>query len=244
MATPVIDQLLKDLAFKIFDPVASGGDDGKIFTKELRMGYLNRAYGNMIRLIEALEVDKTRAFKSYYKIYTPVADVVNVNAPDFTVTTDGYTLPAAYDVIDVYYSATNGGTQLKANRLEPENFLLAKNSLNSYYTPSTTERYWSLINNKIMFLPSVVTATNSTHWFDVSFFVRDSFENFVQGGTVDMLVPGDYKSLLIITAAMEAMADKGDVTKYQLYGNAFDRQMQIMSLKARKQQEMAEEGQK
>lgn len=240
MATPVIDQLLKDLAFKIFDPVASGGDDGKIFTKELRMGYLNRAYGNMIRLIEALEIDKTRAFKNYYKIHAPTTPV----GGDFTTTTDGYTLPYAYDVIDVYYSATNSGTQLKANRLEPENFLLAKNGLNSYYTPSATERYWSLIDNKVMFLPSVVTATTTTHWFDVQMFVRDSFEDFTQGGSLDMTVPGDYKSLLITMAAMEAMADKGDVTKYQLYGNAFDRQMQIMSLKARKQQEMAEEGQK
>jgi len=49
------------------------------------------------------------------------------------------------------------------------------------------------------------------------------------------------KHYLLFLAAMEAMADKGDQAKYQLYANNLDRTIQILGLKKQKQDQLAEE---
>jgi len=234
MATPNIDQISKELAFKIFDPVSGGASDGKIFTAELRMGYINRAFSNLVRIAETFEVDKTKIFKNYYQ-FINLGDQASAGA-DMDLSTLG---GERNEFIDVYYNTTGSvdTDKMRADRLEVENYFPVLTGMNTHYTPlAGKQSYWCIVGDNLKLLP-----TDEQH-YDVTVVARNSFDNYTQGGNSDIELPGEFKSLLVIMAAMEAMSDKGDAQKYNLYANALDRQIQIMGVKKQKQNSLAEEG--
>jgi len=234
MATPNFDKLSKDLSFKIFDPVSVGTYDGRVYTKELRASYLNRAYGKMIRTLEVIHPKITKVFKDYFQvfvagdlIYSDSEPPIKGNAGDG----NSYTLPEPYDIYDVYYKASKEAWQKlqRADYLDPDNFLPTKLGLNDLYVATEDNRKWSLINNKVVLLPE----GSSTKYFEVTLFCRNYFPEFNQDSTdpnnKDISIPNDYYDILITMAAIEAMSDKGQQAKYQLYTATLNGQLQLIA---------------
>ena len=227
MATPNLNQLSKDLSFKIFDPVSVGTDDGRRFTKELRLQYTNRAYGKMIRILEIIHPKIVKVFKNYY---------VSLSAGDLSKDENGnnvaagsgsvYELGQPYDIYDAYYLPEEDPEvkHLRADWLDPDNFYPAKFGLNDHYIVSASDRKWTLINNKVMFLPSV-----GVNYYDVVLFCRNYFPYFRHNDGEDVFIPNDYWDLLITLAAIEAMSDTGNTTKYNLYVSTLNGQLQLIA---------------
>jgi hypothetical protein len=230
MATPILNKLSKDLSFKIFDPVTDGKDDGRVYTKELRLSYINRAYGKLVRTLEVIHPKITKVFKDYYQV---------IQLGDLDLTSDGLTVPAGkgnakillfpWEVFDVYYKPNNqDGTGLeRADALDPDNFLPTKLGLNDLYVATLDNRKWSMIDNQIQLLP----LEGGAEYYDVTIFVRNYFPEFNQDDTnsADLDIPNDYKDILITMAAIEAMSDRGLSGKYQLYTATLNSQLQLIA---------------
>jgi len=227
MATPNLNQLSKDLSFKVFDPVSAGTDDGRRFTKELRLQYLNRGYGKMIRILEIIHPKIVKVFKNYY---IPIsAGDLNKDANGNDVA-DGsgtvYELPQPYDVFDAYYLGEEDPelTHDRADWLDPDNFYPAKFGLNDHYVISASNRMWTLIDNKVMFLPDT-----GVSYYNVILFCRNYFPQFRHNEGEDIFIPNDYWDILITLAAIEAMSDTGNTTKYNLYVATLNGQLQLIA---------------
>jgi len=225
MAQDNLKKLSKDLAFKIFDPVNSGEDDGKIFFREHRLGYLTRAYGQLVRTLEIIHSNITKVFKDYHKILT-VGDLVRDEYGQTAAPGKGttYELDKPWHVFDVYYAETKGGQTKRADYIEPENYMPAKIGVNKHYIPDNDNRFWTITNNAVMFLPVDV------EYYDIILFVRNYFPEFSFGLGGDLNIPQDYMDILITMAAMEAMSDKGDQTKYALYDKTLEKQLALINL--------------
>lgn len=227
-------KISKALASKIWDPISTGGADGRLFSSELRLGYINRAFGSLLRTLEVLHPKLLKVFKDYYQII-PI-----------TLTNASYELTKNYDVFDVYYSVEDVEDvttlpQYRATWIEPVNYLSTKNGLNDFRESSDNQRYWTIINNNVVLLPTTATYTN------VNLLVRNDFPEFMfpkddnsDTGT-DVNIPNDYVDILITMAAIEAMNDRGDQAKYQLYTAALNSKLEILGLK-KKADSIKEEG--
>ena len=224
MATPVLNKISKDLSYKIFDPVSSGADDGHTFSRELRLAYINRAYGKLIRTLEIIHPKITKVFKDYYKF-------IELSETD----TGTFPLEQGYDVFQVYYKTEEDNGPYKANYLDPANYMTAKLGINSFYEPTQTDRYWTIIDNSVMLLP------NNVEYLDVTAFCRSNFPGFEYEGSTDIKIPGDYEDLLITMAALEAMSDKGEVTKYELYTRTLTAQLALIA-ESKRMESIKEEG--
>ncbi len=249
MATPVLDKLSKDLSFKIFDPVSNGNDDGRVFSKALRLSYINRAYGKLIRTLEVIHPKITKVFKDYYQI-VEAGDLTDYQEGGVGNSGDGnvYTLDKPYDVYDVYYCPSDeAGLDMKrADYVDPDNFLPTQLGLNDLYSASVENRKWSIIDSKVVLLP----AQGSSKYFNVKLFCRNYFPEFVHAGdetpanpAVEIAIPNDYKDILITMAAIEAMSDRGMSGKYQLYTATLNGQLQLIA-QGKVNADIEEKGQK
>jgi len=242
--TPILEKLSKDLSFKIFDPVSFGNYDGRIYTKELRLSYINRAYGKLVRTLEIIHPNITKVFKNYYTIVN--AGNLNKFSSGIT-TTEGkgntYELTNPYDVYDVYYYPTSSKTTMeRADYIDPDNFLPTKLGLNDLYKATDDNRKWSMIDNKVILLPEGGTS----EYYSVTLFCRNYFPEFDQNdseSSVDISIPNDYKDILITMAAIEAMSDKGQQNKYQLYTQTLNTQLQLIA-QSKSNASIEEKGQK
>ena len=226
-------KLSKDLSFKIFDPVSTGDSDGKLFSAELRLGYINRAFGTLIRTLETIHPKLSKVFKNYYQI-VPI---------DFA---EGYyELPHNYDVFDIYYHDTDSEwettPQQRASYIEPVNYKSTEAGLNDFREATEISRYWTIIDNKIRILPDPSTI----EYFNVQMVARNYFPEFTYSNDADTIpdidIPTDYMDILITMAAIEAMSDKGETTKYQLYTNALSGKLQLLA-ESKKYESIKEEG--
>lgn len=234
MATPILDKLSKDLSFKIFDPVSVGTYDGRVYSKELRLSYLNRAYGKLVRTLEVIHPKIVKVFKDYYKIVDLNESTVLSDSPGNTTTAgegNTFELTFPFDVYDVYYyeSIEDQANKVmrRADYLDPDNFLPTKLGLNDLYVATSDNRKWSLIDNKVILLPE----GNNNKYYGVKLFCRNYFPEFNQddASASDISIPNDYKDILITMAAIEAMSDRGMTAKYQLYTATLNTQLQLIA---------------
>jgi len=231
--TPVLDRLSKDLSFKLFDPVTDGNDDGRVYSKELRLSYINRGYGKLVRTLEIIHPKIVKVFKDYYQIVEAGnLDTYSSGNPTTEGEGNAYTLPHPYDVYDVYYEASGeaGGDMERADYLDPDNFLPTKLGLNDLYKATSDNRKWSVIDNKVILLPE----GSNNYYYNVKLFVRNYFPHFRQDPDVgetlsDIGIPNDYQDILITMAAIEAMSDRGMSAKYQLYTSTLNTQLQLIA---------------
>ena len=242
--TPVLDKLSKDLSIKIFDPVSDGKDDGKTFSKELRLSYINRGYGNMVRTMEAIAPDITKIFRDYYVVLDIGSLVERADVTETANSGSGnaWTLSGPYDIFDVYYYGAEepGISKERAEVLDPDNYLVSKYNINDLYTASRTSRKWTIIQNQLRLLPDT---DPKAKYYNVTALARNDFAPFTHGGSTDISIPGDYYDILITIAAIEAMSDKGDSTKYQLYTATLNSKLELIAL-SKKLKNVAEEGKK
>jgi len=232
MATPILNKLSKDLSFKIFDPVTDGKDDGRVFSKELRLAYINRAYGKLVRTLEIIHPKIIKVFKDYFVVIEPNGDGnLTETAVEGQIAPAGHgnvaTLEHPYDIYDVYYRASEDAQLERADALDPDNFLPTKLGLNDLYIATYDNRKWFLIDNQVRLLPD----SGSSEYWGVQFFARNYFPEFNQDDvdSKDIAIPNDYKDILITMAAIEAMSDRGMSGKYQLYTATLNTQLQLIA---------------
>lgn len=238
MAQDNLKKLSKDLSFKIFDPVNAGEDDGKVFLREHRLGYISRAYGQLVRVLEIIHPSITKVFKNYHKLIEAGDLTIAENGTTITAGTGSvYQLDKPWHIIDVYYAETSGGTKKRADYISPENYMPARIGINKHYVPSTEDRFWTLMDNAIKLLPV------DGGYYDVTLFVRNYFPAFAFGTDVDVDIPEDYMDILITMAAIEAMSDKGDGTKYKLYTDTLTGQLNLISA-SKQREDLNEEAKK
>lgn len=237
--TPFLDELSKALAYKIFDPVNSGTSDGNIFTKEHRLGYINRAYGKLVRTLEIIHPRVTEVIKDYFILSGEISGVPFKQL-------GYYELPFPCDVKDLFYHDAPYFAQdnvwARADYIDPANYESAKLGLNIHYQPSQTYRVWTLINKKIYMLP--VAEEEVIEYTRIKYFAKNSFPNFDHStgtGARDLFLSNDYMDILILMAAIEAMADKGEQVKYQLYTATLNAQLQLIDA-SKKMKDIKEEG--
>jgi hypothetical protein len=70
MGTPIFDELLLSLSFKIGDPVSTGSSDGQVFSLQQKTDYLNRAYARLRRTLASTTKDTDLALPNLAKMVT------------------------------------------------------------------------------------------------------------------------------------------------------------------------------
>lgn len=215
MATPNLDRLSLALSYKIFDPVGTALEDGKKFYAISRINYINRAYSDLILIIESLYYDKPKIFPKYYKL---------LEIGDLTSAPYEYTLPKDYEIISVFYTDQEDNNLRKADSIEPTTYLDAKYEVNAMNDPDTDNRKWTVIGGKLLFLPYNLS------YYSVIALVRDSLGEFVQGGSEDIIIPKSLEPLLLEIAAREAMADDAQFDKVATYTKLIAERKELLAV--------------
>jgi len=221
----------KDLSYKLGDVTALGTEDGEIYSAELRLKYLSRAYGRMKRTLNAIFPQTiSKIFPDFYKVAEETAILNNAIALD---TADIYNIHDIYVKRDSDSAVGDTWLSYQANYILPENYFRVKyNDSTDYYIPSETDGrfYYTVIDGNIKFLPESTTYTWYADLFYQNNMLHDSYE-----GTLDIRIPYEYADLLLTLAAQEAMYDTGDtraLNKAQVYGGDIQRQLSILINKA------------
>lgn len=226
MATPNLIRYSKLLSYKLGDPVALGTEDADLFSAELRLNYLSRAYGRLMRMMEAVSKETiSRIFPDYYK-----------TIEGQSVETVSLTSLNAFDIFDVYMKDDNQDEYYQANYIQPENYFRVKyGDSTEYYLPSEADNrfYYTIIDGTIKFLPTL-----GSKWrVDVLYKVNPAQLEY--NGTVDIIIPHNFVDMLMTLAAEEAMYDLGDersLAKAQVYAADIMRQLEIIIRKAQKEE--------
>lgn len=249
-----VKDLSKELSFKLGDPVQDGSSDGAVFTSDKRLGYVNRAYGKLMRNLKALMRDEAPEF----------TQVVTFNAKYGSgsgSSKNTYPLDPYIKIIDIYAfvkkgTQLGGGTGLpdsvtintdgktsisasviRAKHINPSEFLTVLQQANDLRTPSFEkgEIYFTELNKEIVFLPE----SNKDYSYQGYYYtIIGNTDEF--GLENEIYITNNYKDLLVLFAAYEGMQDMARADKVQLYGNEINNQLQILSQYA--QLEKREEG--
>lgn len=211
MATPILDNLNIELSYKIFDPVETAEANGEIFSNFLRVSYINRAYSKLIRTLEIVHPDINAVVSNFYQLL-----------PVQTYLQDALPLPENIDPFELYYRPNERGQLTKAKSITAPEYLSVKAGRDSFYTPTLSERYWTIINGYIKVLPENITA-----YYDCQAMVKQNYTTI--GGDIDINIPANYYDMVLNLAAMEAMADKGDFQTYQIYANMFNNDIAMIA---------------
>lgn len=231
------------LSYKLGYPVSGGNEDAGRYTAELRANYLNRAYNKLRRLLESISFDLVQQiYPDFYHI-SYSNKISNGNIP---LTGIGFDIYHVY----IYYSskypdppslqdfsdAVGSDKHYEANRLKPENYFKVKyNSSSDYYKPSKEDArfFYSIINNKIEFLPS-----DLTDYYADLLLKRDNQEfSYNEGDSDDIRIPKDYLDIFLTIAVEEAMYDDGSniaIQKARTYAAEINRQISILMGKEQK----------
>ncbi len=233
--TPSFDRYLKELSYKLGDPVADGVSDGAVFPQESRTNYLNRAYGRLMRNLENIMLDITKVFSDYF-ITKTIELVTDTDKKLVNQIIDTYTLLGAdnpvFDIYDVYCEIVgDDGDSAGFGRIKychPDKYFAAKYGDDKYYKPDddTKTFFYAIIDAKIVFLAVNVEVLN------IFFFVKNSAFIYIHGGTQDLVIPHEYEDLYLSMAAEEAMLDEGSpksLKKAQLYNQLVGQQISIIA---------------
>jgi len=250
-----VKEISQELSIKLGDKVSSGDSDGEIFSSDLRLGYINRAYGKLIRVLRSLMRNQAPEF-------TKVVDYVSVSGQGTGLTgySNVYELDSYVKIIDVYAAIKKADNVAndnqmgiesplhiegninrypfyKAEKMNPEEFLNVIMKKNTFRTPSFEEGkiYYAVLNKKLYFLPQ----SNANYSYEGYYMTMiGNPENLKLESK--LYITNLYMDLLITFAAYEGMMDIARSDKVQLYGQEIVNQLQILGQYA--QLEQREEG--
>jgi len=179
--------LLKDLDYalslKIGDPTPENGD-GQIFTKDRRIGYLERGYARMIRILPKIMKEFCPQFariktnysvifdklaedgKSHYQGYTDAEMKSAKEGTSIVLKYKGELVP--YQKIHQLRITTKkklaptSTITAFATYVDPESYLSGKFGNKDMYKPTPQTPYWTLLSNSIFLLPLYYNAQKST----------------------------------------------------------------------------------
>ena len=94
-----LKDLSKELSIKLGDAVTGGDSDGEIFTSDVRLGYINRAYGKLIRVLKALMRTQAPEFTQVVDyVRYPATGYQEGTSPDKNV----YAIEPFSKILDIY----------------------------------------------------------------------------------------------------------------------------------------------
>jgi len=251
-----VKELSKELSIKLGDQVSGGDSDGEIFSSDQRLGYINRAYGKLSRVLKSLMRDEAPEF-------TKLVDYVFVDGKGTELKnySNVYKIEPFIKIIDVFAGVQKSGTDTtttrpstiiqtqnaegkinqypfyKAERIDPNEFLSVVMQKNTLRTPSFEKGqiYYTVLNKNLYFLPQ----SNGTYEYQGYYMTKLSNLSDLTLDT-EIYITNNYLDLLVLFGAYEGMMDIARADKVQLYGQEINGQLQILSQYA--QLEKREEG--
>lgn len=217
MATPILNAVSKDLAYKLQDPVTAGTTDGERLTADERLVYITRAYRRLLRLVTMLYpalIEKL--FQLYYE--------TGVGTTDSSGEFDASTFAEVYTV---YCKQPGDENYVKAEFIPADVYLDVKNGYNDFYTPdiNTDRYYWSNIGGKIKLLPPLTLNLELADRANTAY----NIETNGYGGDYDLDIPTEHTDLLLSFAAVEAYMDIGQTDMVQMFLTDASNQLQILA---------------
>lgn len=218
MATPILDQVSIDLAYKLQDPVSTGSSNGIRLSADERFRYIIRAYRRLLRMVMVLYPDLMQ--KIYHDFYANSSG---------TTSTDGRitTLTDWSEVFEVFVKEPTDEDYVRANFISPEDYLKVKNEENPFYTPDLNVDlyFWTRRSNDIYILPAVQLNYQLTYRPDKA----AAIESLGQGGAQDLDMATEYLDLLLALACAEAYVDIGQYDLAGAYKQDVNEQLALLA---------------
>lgn len=186
------------LSIKIGDYVSDNGD-GELFTQNQRLKYIERAYNKTIRLLSLAMERYAPDFAK--RFYTKTFEENEINQGEISFT-EGYSI---IEQVIATITVDNGKSEVVIVMKSDNNTFLTTNmGLNAQKRPSVANKniYYSIVNDKIVLLPTTATYNNCTILY------RKDGEKIE---SVNQELPFDisYTDLVLSFASAEAMVDLG-----------------------------------
>lgn len=225
MATPVLNTVSKDLAYKLQDPVASGTTDGLRLSAAERFRYIIRSYRRLQRLVTLLYPTLIeKIFQSWYYNTTG------------TTTSSGVinTLTGVAEVLDVYAKRPTDEEYFRAVFITPDKYLDVETEQNSFYAPNinTDSYYWSREGDDVRLLPPTTLSYKLMYRTDEA----AAIESAGQGGAYDITIKSEFLDLILALACAEAYMDIGQYDAAQAYKMDAQEQLAIIAGDAQKRE--------
>lgn len=218
MATPILNTVSKDLAYKLQDPVALGTSNGIRLSAAERFRYILRSYRRLLRVVTLLYPHLIqRLYQNYYTSTTGTSDINGVVS----------TLTYPAEIFSVYCKQPTDELYIKATYITPETYLDVKTGQNSFYSPdiNTNQYYWTRRDNDIQLLPPLQLAWDILWRQDVA----SAMETSGQGGAYDLDVPTEFHDLLLSFACAEAYQDIGQWDAMNSYRQDAEGQLALLA---------------
>ena len=223
MATPILDRVSKDLAYKLQDPVALGTANGARISAAERFRYILRGYRRLVRVVATLYPQLiNRIFAKYYTVLP-----VNTNSAGL------YTLNV--DAIEVYETLAKEPAQetyVRATYIEPQDWVSIIGEVNNFYVPDLNTRtyYWTMLQDYV----NVAPPTTYNLRISVRLDYPAKMESSGQGGIYDLDLYTEYLDLVLAAAAAEAYLDIGQPDLANANMNDFTSQLQLLAARMQK----------
>ncbi len=220
MATPILNQVSIDLAYKLQDPVSSGTGDGIRLSATERFRYIIRAYRRLLRMVMILYPDlMQKIFHDFYLESSGTSTVAGVIALGDSVNFS--------EVHEVFCKEPTDEDYVRSNFVSPEDYLKVKREENPFYTPNlnTDQYYWTRRSDDIYLLPTVQLSYELTYRPDKAQDIEDAG----QGGAVDLDISTEYLDLLLSLACAEAYLDINQGDAVNAYRQDVAEQLQLLA---------------
>lgn len=231
MATPIIDQVSKDLAYKLQDPVASGTTNGSRISAAERFRYILRGYRRLVRIVTmSYPLLAEKILKKQFLV-------------DYGTTNGGGIYPlGVYNneatIFELLAKEPAQESYERATYVLPEDWISIAGEVNIFYVPNLNTRsyYWTLLDNAIRVSPPTT--------FDIQISLRIDraalIETSGQGGTYDLDVPTELLDIILAAATTEAYLDLGQPDLANAHFNDFTAQVQLFTIKMQKMETKSE----
>ena len=257
VSTPNFNKYVKQLSYKLRDPVASqeGLADGKIFTLALKEDYLNRAFADLKMTLSSIISTIEKVFPDFYKVVSVSIDASTggggdptspsgspaITPPtnpgralkDVTVALSTFGLSEKiFEIKDLYVSINDNNVfkYKQAGNINAENYFGALYGNTSTYksNDSAFKYYFSIIDGKIVFTGGEKACNQ------IMIFLESPLLYYTSNGDADINVPRFYEKIYLSMAAMEAMLDLGDnasLTKAVAYSKTIEGMLKLIELR-------------
>jgi len=206
MATPILDRVSQDLAYKLQDPVSSGSGNGVRLSAAERFRYIIRAYRRLLRMVMVLYPNLTQ--KIFHDFFTEATGTTSASGQITSLTNWS-------EVFEVFVKEPTDESYVRANFVSPEDYLKVKQEENAFYVPSLNNDlyYWTRRSNDIYILPTVTLSYVMTYRPDTAKIIEDAG----QSGASDLDIATEYQDLLLSLACAEAYLDTNQTDAVSAY---------------------------
>ena len=219
MATPILDQISIDLAYKLQDPVSLGTDAGVRLSADERFRYIIRGYRRLLRMIMVLYPDLMQ--KVYHDFYTESSGITNIS---------GQITDLTYwsEIFEIFTKQATDEDYVRANFISPEDYLKVKREENAFYTASlnTAQYFWTRRSNDIYILPAVRLDYELTYRPDKAAQIEALGQGNSEG--VDIDIATEYLDMLLGVACQEAYLDIGQFNISGAYKQDVQEQLSLL----------------